>query len=108
MGFLHLPVQNNIPAYEFETDLDGASYRFGFRYNARVDGWHMDILTVDEIPIRTGIRLVGGVSLLAVFQDPLLPPGVLFCFDTAGNNSTPTIETFGTTVLLVYQEVGGG
>lgn len=108
MATLRLPVQNGTDAYRVQVELDGIFYGLKFRWNARDNHWYMDI---DQAltPILEGMKVVNGLDLLAQFGhmkvDDRIPPGTFEVFDTDPSiNRDPDTDTFGDTVLLLYQE----
>lgn len=104
MAYKQLPVRSDIPAYEFETELEGVLYTFDFRWNDRDACWTMDILDAAGVILLCGIKIHTGYPLLRQYTLEGLPKGELFCFDTAGQNLSPVVDTFGDRVILVYRE----
>lgn len=58
-----LPITPSNPFYEFSTPVDGVAYWFRFRWNSRLELWHMDVLEEDKTPIITGVTIVLGAYL---------------------------------------------
>ena len=104
MAYLKFPVRTDLPAYRFSLTLESVLYYFSFEWNERGQFWTMDIQDQDENYLIAGVRIVNGANLLARFQNPLLPPGDLFVFDTSGKNNDPKVDNFGTVVILFYRE----
>lgn len=52
---------------QFSTILNNRRVTFRIRYNVTTDRWSMD-LSIDDLPILHGIRLVAGVDILAPFN----------------------------------------
>lgn len=107
MATYEIPVQQSTPNYRVRTSLPspGASdvaYLIDFRWNVRDLAWFMDVYDVNEIPIRTGIKVVvgtyiGRASTLAPFKD-----GVFLASDTSGATLDAGFDDFGTRVRLSY------
>lgn len=98
-----LPIVPSIPNYRFGTDLDGTQYRFAFHWNERAGLWYMDVLEVDDTPIRMGIAVVLGVRLGHRTADSRFPPGELKARDLSGQGREAGLDDFGERVVLDYQ-----
>lgn len=105
MAITQLPIRSDIPAYDFQTELDGVLYTLGFSYNVRAGYWVMDISDANETPILMGVRIISGWLLTDRFVIDNLPPGDFFILDTSGKNEDPLMNDFGTTKLLMYADV---
>lgn len=89
---LRIPT-SNAPFYDQTTDLDGTSYIFRFTYNHRQDRWNFDLLTVDLVPIVTGIRVVTDIGLLRRYHHLPVPPGEIVCLSyDAADDGPPGLE----------------
>ena len=42
MAVIELPVRNDLPNYEFKSELDGVVYTLRFRFNERLNDWVFD------------------------------------------------------------------
>lgn len=104
MAIFELPVRNDLPAYDFQVELDGVLFTLGFNYNARAGYWVFDIFDSNDNPLLVGIRLVSGQLLTERFISEGLPLGDFFIFDSSGKNEDPTIDNFGVTCLLMYAD----
>ncbi len=105
MGVLRIPVEP-YPDTTQQSDLDGVTYSFRFRWNQRSARWHMDLSTLDGSPIASGIALVPSFPLLRRLTHPSRPPGEIYLIDLAGQAESPTLEEFGTRFALFYVESG--
>lgn len=105
MAFEQIPIRSDIPAYDFQVELDGVLYTLGFSFNARANYWTMDIFDSNEIPILVGIRVITGWLLTDKYVMEGLPPGDFFVFDSSGKNEDPTQDDFGTTKILIYDNL---
>jgi hypothetical protein len=104
MAYIQLPVRSDLPAYQFQTELEEETFFFDFEWNERGQYWTMTISNSDEEVIIAGIRLVSGISLLEQFTVAGRPKGRILCVDTTGKNIDPSISDFGSRVLLMYRE----
>jgi hypothetical protein len=104
MALIELPLRNDVPAFTFQTDLDGTTYTFKFRYNSRMDRWAFDILTANEAPIVSGVLVVTGTLLLERFSDPRLPQGDMFVLNKADENASPGRDDLQKNVFILYDE----
>lgn len=105
MSLIQLPLRNDVPAFTFQTDLDGTTYIFKFRYNSRMDRWAFDIMAANEDPIISGIPVLTGTSLLTRFQDDRLPPGDLFVLNKEDETVSPGRNDLQENVFILYDEV---
>jgi len=108
MAFVQLPIRSDIPAYDFQTELDGVLYTLGFSFNSRAGYWVMDIFDSSETPVLMGIRIISGWLLTNRFVMAGLPPGDFFVYDTSGKNEDPTMSDFGGTKILLYADASEG
>ena len=104
MAFLQLPIRNDLPAYDFQVELDGELFTLGFSFNARANYWVLDISDANEEPLLMGIRIVSGWLLTNRFVNSNLPLGDFFVYDTSGKNEDPTQDDFGTTKVFMYAD----
>ena len=86
------------------SDLDGTTYSFRFRWSQRGECWHMDMWTLDGVPVVLSARLVTGWPLLRRVRNNVRPPGELFVADLTGPGEEPTLEGFGTRFVLFYAD----
>lgn len=99
-----IPLRNDVPSYQFRSELDSTTYTILIRYNSRMDRWVMDLNTENNTPLITGIILVLGTSLLARFQIDGIPEGDLFLINIENENTEGNRNNFGDNVQLFYQE----
>jgi hypothetical protein len=95
-----------------QSDLDGVTYNFRFRWSERGQAWHMDLRTLDGDAIVLGARLVNDFPLMRRVQKTSRPPGELFLLDVTGRGEDPNFDDFGARYCLFYIEAvaadGGG
>jgi hypothetical protein len=101
-----LPVKSDLPSYQFQVDLDGATYGFGFTWNESAEAWFMSLSDVDGNPLVTGVRVVVEFPLAARSTMDSLPPGVLLAVDTSGQHLDPGLGDLGSRVRVQYLAVG--
>lgn len=105
MAIIQLPLRSDVPAFTFQTDLDGTTYSFKFRYNSRTDRWAFDILTANNEPIVSGVLVVTGTLLLERFSGARLPQGDLFVLNKEDENASPGRDDLQKNVFILYDEV---
>ena len=104
MATIIIPVTNE-PESTATYSLEGVNYGFGFRYNERAGAWFFDLSTDTGTALVTGRKVVVSSMLFGWREvNDNMPPGVLFALDTSDQNLDPTLEDFGTRVVLVYLE----
>lgn len=106
MSFQLLPVTSDSPNYKFEIDLDKISYFFSFQWNDRFGRWMMSIFNASQKPLIEGVPIVLNSPLYRQYSIPGLPPGDLFAYDPAGDDTEPGRNDLGNRVRLCYVEVG--
>jgi len=92
------------PLVTQQSDLDGVTYAFRFRWSERSSSWHMDLRTLDNEPIALSVALVTAFPLLLHVVSALRPPGELLLLDLVGPAEPPTLEGFGDRWVLFYAE----
>ena len=104
MALIQLPLRSDVPAFTFQTDLDGTTYSFKFRYNSRMDRWAFDILTANDEPIVSGVLVLTGTLLLERFTDERLPLGDMFVLNKEDENASPGRDDLQKNVFILYDE----
>lgn len=104
MATRRIPVRNGREAYRMSVELDGDTYEFLFRWNARDAHWYMDI-SIGGTRQVAGVKVVESEDLLATADYRSVPQGVLRVVDVTGAGRDPDIETFGDDVVVYYDEV---
>jgi len=90
------------PLVTQQSDLDGVTYSFRFRWSDRSQTWHMDLRTLDDEPIALSVALVTAWPLLRRCHAPHRPPGDLVLIDLAGPAEPVTRDGFGDRWCLFY------
>lgn len=104
MAILEIPIRSDLPAYNFQINLEGTVFTLHFRYNSRSERWFMDINDTDDEQIVVGIPLLYGLPLVDRYKDERLPLGRFIIVDETGEERNPTRDGFGTDFKLLYQE----
>lgn len=99
---LTIPLQNDLPFFSMQVELENSTYGLEFRYNEASEAWFVSISTADGTPIVSGARLVVDWPLFGRYADDRLPPGILIAQDTTGARQDPGLEDLGTRTLLLY------
>lgn len=107
MATLVLPVRSDVAAFDFETDLEGRSFTFAFRWNARAGLWFVSIYDAIGAPVVEGRAVVLGSDLRGLGVDPRRPPGSVLAVETDGEIRDPGRRDLGGRVLIVYVESTG-
>jgi hypothetical protein len=97
-----LSLRNDVAHFELQTELDGQSYGFEFRYNERAAQWFFNVKTSEGETILSGVPLVVDFLLFGRFKDTRLPPGALMALDTMGQAKDPGPDDLGSRVVVVY------
>jgi hypothetical protein len=90
-----------------QCDLDGVTYSLRLKWNQRDESWHLDLSTLDGVPIAMGVKLVTRFPLLRRNLHPARPPGELYLLDAKGLDGAATLEEFGSRFGLYYVEASG-
>lgn len=102
MSVFVLPCRTDLPHYTFSCDLEGVSYGFEFRWNAREEGWFMTILDGQDTVIIAGVKVVVDFPLAIRSASALKPPGHFLAYDTTGGHADPGLTDLGDRVQLSY------
>jgi hypothetical protein len=97
----------NAPWASTTAKLDGVNYGIETYYNTRAGAFFLNLLDEDGNILKAGIKVVVSFPLTGFRDtDPRMPPGMLYAYDTSGQDLDPTLDDFGTRVLLLYEELG--
>lgn len=97
-----IPVGNVLPWMTFKITLSNVIYSLDFKYNTRMQRWTMDINDPSQNPLLTGIPLLIERNLTFQYFYLAIPPGVFFCTDDTGQETQPTLFSFGLDHTLFY------
>jgi len=93
-----IPLTPTPASYTQETQLDGRTYQFTVRWNAREGYWYLTLADQDDVVIAGSRKLVAGALLLRHISGTDKPPGELYM-------SADATETgLGTSELLLYAD----
>ncbi len=102
MSAFTVPLRNDLPHYEFQVELDNATYGLELRWNFLSEAWFMSIYTSDDILVVADIRIVVDWPLGGRYADARMPPGRLIALDTTGEHQDPGLADLGTRTQLLY------
>lgn len=88
--------------YRVNSVVDGTEYIFDVRWNARDGAWYMDLLDVEEDPIRTGMKIVLGSLIGARSADPRYPLGAFVASDLANSGIDAGFDDLGVRVVVFF------
>ena len=99
---LEVPLTPSTPRYRQEVTIAGTPYLFDVRWNSRAEVWFLDLLQIDETPIRQGIAMVLGtwLGLRTARTSVDFPPGLIYMQDLSGENRDATFDDLGTRVRM--------
>lgn len=105
MAILSMPLRQDVPAFEYEIELEGRTWRLGFVWNTRAALWHMDVKAQDGTTLLLGLPLVVDFPLLLTYRSMLtLPPGEFFLVDLETKGEEAGRDNLGTRFLLLYYD----
>jgi len=105
MAILQFPTIKDLAHYTFELPLDGTVFRFKFKYNSREEAWYFNILDLNNVILRAGVKVVNEWSLLRLW--PALtgrPLGSIITVNLGKVPAPPTLDQLGEDVVLTYNE----
>jgi len=100
MSLVIIPVDSVGTYYEFETRIDGNSFRIVIRWNTTAKTWHMDLIGLTTVLNILGIGLIPGVDILAPFA--IIELGSMYIYDTENKEESPTRDSLGKRHLLLH------
>lgn len=83
---------------QFATILENRRVSFRLRYSETSDRWSLD-LSVDDLPVLMGVRIVTGVDLLSPYN---LGLGILFALPSAEDDAPPNRTNLPSGVVRLY------
>ncbi len=104
MSTLEMPVRSDLPAYQFQIDLEEKIYTLAFKWNDRKERWVMSILTSEGVEVLMGIVLLTDVAIVDQYLNISveMPPGRFFVIDETGEGKNPGIDDLGNDIKLFY------
>lgn len=108
MALIEIPLPNADPSFSFNTELDGKTYYFTFRWNGRIENWVFDLYDSLKEPIQLGNPFISGFALLKQNKSKSKPPGLLYARDMTGSGANATRFNIGRDIKLFYLEDSSG
>lgn len=97
-----IPFTSSDNNYRLVIPLGGTNYLFDVRWNSRDSAWYISILTEDEVPIGSGLKLVLGARLGRHNPHPFFKEHTLVVLDTSGEDRDAGYDDLGARVVLVH------
>ncbi len=91
--------------YRVNSVISDVEYIFDVRWNARDEAWYVDLLDIDEDPIRLGMKIVLGTLIGRRTTDPRYPPGAFVASDLANSGVDAGFDDFGVRVVVFFYTV---
>ena len=104
MSVKQMPIRNDIPAYTFQTELDGDLYTFDFHFSRRSERWFFDIYDAELNLLVAGVKCLCRTPVLGRYKDDRLPPGNFIFVNQRNASEQPNRENFSITVFMLYEE----
>lgn len=101
-----IPLQNDLPFYTQQVELDGATYGLEVSWNFREEAWFLSLFDAQSNPIAVGSKAVVGFPLFSRCRDERKPQGVFTLQDTTGSQTDPAFVDLGARVQLYYFSKG--
>jgi hypothetical protein len=89
--------------FQINVTLDDVPLTLQFIWNSREAAFFMTVLDENNDLLVSGHKVVVDWTLLQRYRDIRLPPGKIWVIRT-DDDIQPTIENFGSEVILVYEE----
>ena len=104
MGTFALPfLKDKTADYVFQTELDGSTFGFRVRWNAREGFYYVDVLDANSNPLIQGLKIcLGKIFTNRFVATPGIFPGTLFAEDTTKAGLDPALGDLGTRVRVIY------
>lgn len=104
MTFFTVETQQNLPWYSFTTPLSGVQFTLRLRFNNRSSRWILDIADASDNDIIVGLPVLVSRDISGQYVTVGVPDGIFFCLDNAGTGEQPTLNSFGLTHSLIYED----
>lgn len=99
-----IPVRNDVEHYDFQVELDGATFTIELRWNKRAEGWFASLYDSEGAALAQGVRVVADLPLFVRAPRTRRPKGVLYVSDTTGGHADPGRYQLGSSALLLYAD----
>lgn len=106
MAQRQIPIEQGEVGFLMKLDLDNRPYSLRFTFNIRLSVWLLDISDDAGEPLVAGIPIYVKQDLLKYHRhDTRLPQGTLVAVNLVDGVTNPDLDTFGSSVLFLYEEV---
>jgi len=105
MAIYEIPTDNQDPAFNFFTDLNGTSYGFRFKYNTRLELWIVDLLDQNTDTIVYTLPYYSNRLLTKYVSLPGLPEGKLAALNNVEYDTDADRFNFSLNVKLYYNDL---
>ena len=99
-----MPLDQEVPWYEFSVTLEQVTYTFEISYNSRAARWRMSILDSAANPVLMGVPLMVNRDLTGPYHYLSIPPGGFCVLDASGTSTEATLSSFLLDHTLYYLE----
>lgn len=90
MALTKIPLDPARGKQTFITTLGATRFRFRFRYLRRPESWYMDLLTVDDVTLLSGVRVDVNTRTLRQYRSHAgFPDGEVVLVDLQDQNDKP-------------------
>lgn len=95
----YIEIEKESIPYQFDIELEGVIYTFLIDYNTTHDFFTVD-LSITDVPIVTGEKMVYGSPLFSDISDERLPSFQIIPYDLSGVETRVSWENLGVSVFL--------
>lgn len=106
MPYFEIPLRSDVYSYTQKVTISNVVYTLRLKYNLRMDRWVLDLATDDGTDILIGLPLLPGPPITYRFIDRKanVPEGQFLIVDETEADRTPTKDTLGEDIKLIYVE----
>lgn len=97
-----VPLQSNLPWYQFQITLSGNLYTLTMRFNTRTNRWILDIGDSANNPLVVGLPILIQQNVNGQYVVTGLPNGFFYSLDNSGKGQQPTLNSFQIDHTLYY------
>lgn len=90
--------------WELRREFEGVFYKLMFRWNLRAGAWFIDFADANGTAQVRGVKMNLGVDKLSAHKYLAVPQGELDVIDSTGTSTEPTLDSFGSEVVLQYTD----
>lgn len=107
MALLRLPVNSDLIAFRFKSELDGSILDYQFSFNSRYERWFLNVFDGNGNALLTGRCININLDLLGRFLREDLPAGLLVAINLVNVHEEATLLTLGNDCPVLYEEAEG-